>query len=68
MSNKKMITVTHPVGGRPVKELSPQMIITLQMQRTNMTVKEMAEFHGVSEATMYRWLRKVRDVNAKAKA
>lgn len=60
-NTKRMITI--PCGGRPKKNLSAHMVTTLQMQRTTMTVKEMAEFHNVSKSTMDRWLRKVRDMN-----
>lgn len=60
--------ITIPCGGRPVKELEPSMIITLQMQRMQMTVQEMADFHKVSRSTMHRWLKKAGCVNGKEKA
>jgi DNA invertase Pin-like site-specific DNA recombinase len=48
----KMITI--PCGGRPRKE-QPNLEI-LRMQREIMTIKQLAEYYGVSRRTVYRWL------------
>lgn len=57
---REYITITIPKGGRPPKELTENEAATLCFERLTMTVREMADFHGVSMATMNRWLKKAR--------
>ena len=60
------ITITIPKGGRP-SAYKPEYADTLRSERTTMSINEMATFHGVSRATMCRWLKKAGCVNERAR-
>lgn len=60
------ITITIPKGGRP-SAYKPEYAEVLQNERTTMSINEMAAFHGVSRATMCRWLKKAGCVHERTK-
>lgn len=67
MDSKQRKMITIPCGGRPKKEYSANFLATLQFQSLTMTQKEIAELHGVSRATIARWLKKARELDATEK-
>ena len=62
-AKQEMILI--PKGGRPKKKYSAVLLEQLLTERTTISVKEMAELHGVSVPTMYRMLKAANEYESK---